>query len=224
MAVDLVTFRIKNLPSFYVAGTFEATSPWLHKHLYQPGNWEVMIILEGVMYIDIEGEQYVVKKNQYLLVPPYKNVVGYRECPVGTKTIWVHFFPRDKVVLNDIEAQKDFYSITIPRQASIFNAQYLLTAAYQVIDLSESFTGYAVDIAVSQFLTFISDDYQELIKSNESDTESLERVKVWIESHLNEIENSKQIADEFNFNVIYLNRIFKKVCNVSLYVKGTRKM
>lgn len=217
MSVDLLSFNLTKLPLFYVAGIFEATSPWTHKHMYQPGNWEIIFVVKGSMYLAIEDKQYVIKANQYFLVPPYQNLVGYKQCPTGSKFLWIHFFPRDSVTINDQTVNDDYYVATIPRQSTMFNQKQLLAIAYQVIDLAESSHGYTVDIAVAQLLLFISDDYHELIKSHHSNPSSVENIKTWINSHLSEIDNSSQIATAFNFNVIYLNRIFKKECHVSLY-------
>lgn len=219
MKSDIISFNLERAPFFYVCGEFESLEPWIHKRMYQPGNWEISIVIKGTLYIAIEGTQYVVHENEYILVPPYKNLVGFKPCPIGSKFIFVHFFPNGNVSLNNPEQQANYYTATIPRQSTMFNKNHILPIAYQILELHQIAKGHLLDLAVSEFLTCIGQDYQALLEHKRSSNTgtSIENIKTWISAHLSEIQNSQQVADAFNFTAIYLNRLFKKSFGQSLY-------
>ena len=94
-----VTFSLLTPPLFYVCGNLEINSKWHHKHMYQKGNWEVIFVLSGVLYMDIDGSRYIISQDCYFLVPPYKDISGYQDSPLGTEILWIHFFPKEVVTM-----------------------------------------------------------------------------------------------------------------------------
>lgn len=219
MQPDIISFDLRQLPFFYVCGTFEATSPWHHKHMYQPGNWEIIFLIKGTIYCRLEETPYTIHAGEYFLVPPFTNFYGTKAFPIGTQYLWFHFFPQGNVTINDPQADKSYTTASIPRQASFLHINHVLTMAYQILDLNKLFKGYILDISISELLFLVAQDYCDHLhhKNFPQSERSVNSVKSWINAHLNEIETSKQIADEFNFNVIYLNRLFKHYFHQSLY-------
>lgn len=220
MQSDIISFDLRNVPYFYVAGIFEVTSKWHNKHMYQPGNWEIIFMLEGTLNVQIEKNRFSIQKGQYFLVPPFKNFYGTIPSPIGTKFIWFHFFPTGKVTINDSVEQHNYTTASIPQQAFMFHKKHLVTLAYQLLDLTHNFNNYAVDVAISELLLLVSEDYQisqrHYVNSGKGDNDLI-HIKDWIDSHLSEIRSAKQIAEHFNFNVVYLNRIFKRQFHYTLY-------
>lgn len=219
MKSDIISFNLEKAPLFYVCGEFEGLESWTHKRMYQPGNWELSIVLEGALYLEIEGEQYAIHENEYILVPPYKNLKGFKPCPVGSKFVFIHFFPNGEVTFSDSTKQNDYYVVNIPRQSTIFNKDSILSSAYQILELYQTKEGHILDLSVAELSTLIDQDYKELIEHKRSSSAgtSIENIKTWISAHLSEIETSQDVADAFNFTAIYLNRIFKRSYGQSLY-------
>lgn len=219
MKSDIISFDLEHIPYFYVCGEFEGLQSWIHKKMYQPGNWEIAFVIKGCLYLEIEDVRYTVYENEYILVPPYKNIVGFKPCPAGSKFIWIHFFPKGNVFISQTNTQPSYYEARIPRQSTMFDKNHILSTVYQLLELSQISKGLVLDIAVSELLATVSDDYKLLIKHNRSASSkySIENVRSWISAHLSEINSSQEIADAFNFTSIYLNRIFKKNFGISLY-------
>ncbi|AKP64804.1 helix-turn-helix domain-containing protein [Levilactobacillus koreensis] len=209
-----VTFNLEQPPLFFVCGLFEVSNLWRHKPMYQQGNWEVILVLQGKIFLKIEDVMYTVEQGQCFLVPPYQHMVGYHNSPIGTRYIWIHFFPQ---VSADTQTANPYYTVKIPRQFKMNEPDHLLILAYQILDLARDTQGYPLDAAVLELLLMMGQDYnkqQHLLTEN---TSIVDNVKVWIDGHLESITNSEDIARTFNFNSIYLNRRFKQQCHVSLY-------
>lgn len=219
MKLDIISFDLAQSPYFYVCGEFKVLKPWIHKKMYQPGNWEIGFVTKGSIFLEIEGTQYTIHENEYFLVPPYKNIIGFKTCPVGSKFIWIHFFPRGEVSITPQNTRPGYYEARIPRQSTMFDKNHILSTVYQILELSQISKGVVLDLAVSELLATVSYDYKLLIEHNRSSSSnnSIENVRAWIISHLSEIHSSQEIADAFNFTSIYLNRLFKETFGVSLY-------
>lgn len=210
------TFSLEKAPLFYVCGNLVVDSIWRHKYMYQKGNWEVIFVLSGMLFLTIGNTDYQVSEGCYLLVPPYENVKGYKDSPVVTEILWIHFFPNRVVTaVNDIE--DSYYLATIPQQGRLFSRSSVLVEAYRVLNLSQRTTGFAVDNAVSQLLVTLSHDYQRQQQQSRDQDSTIETVDKWISAHLNLIHTNADIGRAFNFNPVYLNKLFKGKYRVSMY-------
>ncbi|WP_404821250.1 AraC family ligand binding domain-containing protein [Lactiplantibacillus carotarum] len=85
MEPNLFKFDLTTPPLFFVGGLLEIDSAWRHKPMYQKGNWEIIFVLSGTVYLRIEDHSYTITANHYFLVPPYRNMVGYQDSPSGPK-------------------------------------------------------------------------------------------------------------------------------------------
>lgn len=211
--MKLYKFNLQTPPLFYVCGSLDITEKWKHKHMYQKGNYEIIFVLKGMIYIEISGTQHIIKENEYFIVPPYHNMQGFRESPIGTKMIWIHFFPHK---LNNY-ATDPYYQATIPEQATMFHTDHIIVLAHQVLDQSVEKNQLMTDLSVAQLLAFMSLDFAEFQKQNKKNPAMTSVIKNWIDAHIGDIERVSDVSDRFNFNEIYLNRIFKDEYGTSIY-------
>ncbi|WP_318764903.1 helix-turn-helix domain-containing protein [Lactiplantibacillus carotarum] len=129
--------------------------------------------------------------------------------------LWLHFFPRKSD--SQLIREDDYHSVQIPQLSLTFNLDRLLVVAYRILDLSRQASGYIVDLEIAELLLLIDDDYRQLEAHHVDQTSSIENVDAWIKSHLDQIQTNEDIGAAFNFNTIYLNRLFKKRHHTSLY-------
>ncbi|WP_010621020.1 AraC family transcriptional regulator [Paucilactobacillus suebicus] len=217
MENKLYLFNLSKLPMFYVSGYLDISSNWQHKHMYQQGNWEIIFVLDGVIYLNIEGQEYEIHKNSYFLVPPYKNMEGYKESPVGTRMLWIHFFPREDVKEVENIDNSDYYSSLIPQHGIMYDSDPLLVIAYEILDSAQKKKGLSIDLQVTQLLMQLGEDFRQASIHSRSLDKSIENIDVWIDAHLDEIDTVADIGLAFNFNSVYLNRLFKDKHHTSLY-------
>lgn len=209
--MQIFKFNLATPPMYYVCGYLEINEPWLHKEMYQPGNYELIVLLAGKLSIEIEGSQYVINPSEYFIVPPYKHMKGFKQSPRGTKFIWIHFFPETK------PATDSYYVAQLLQQGSFLGDEELLILAFQVLDSAENGKSIITDYMIGELLSYMghSNRYTQLINGEKTTLPQL--VKNWIDAHIAEIKTVNDIAVNFNFNSIYLNRIFKEQYHVSLY-------
>ena len=74
---------------YRLTGKFRApTEDWMHLERIML-DFELMVMTEGVLYIQIDGEKYELKKNDYLICPPGSAQQGYKK---GYASFyWLHF-------------------------------------------------------------------------------------------------------------------------------------
>jgi len=212
-----MTFSLQTPPLFYVCGDLEMNSSWQHKHMYQDGNWEVIFVITGKLYLSIEDEKYCIEQDCFLLVPPFKNIVGYKDSPLGTEMLWIHFFPKEPVIDVAHDSLDGYHCITLPQQGRLFDRNSVLIEAYHVLNLAQKTSGYALDVAVCQLLIILSSDYHQAILQEQGPDSTLDNVDKWITAHLDRIQSNRDIGIAFNFNPVYLNKIFKNKHHISLY-------
>lgn len=206
-------FNLKKPPMFYVCGYLDISEPWMHKAMFQKGNFEVILVLQGKIYLDIEGEQHVINRFEYFIVPPYKHMQGFKESPIGTKMIWIHFFPQS----DDSHKIDNYYLVAIPQHAAMFHPNHLIILAHQILDQAEFNNNLVTDFSVAELLSFMSTDYTEHQKHGKKFSAVTEVIKNWIDANIGNISTVSDISNNFNFNDIYLNRIFKKEYKISIY-------
>ncbi|KAB8289570.1 helix-turn-helix domain-containing protein [Bifidobacterium avesanii] len=79
-------------------GKFEAPSPlWRHEDMGL-GDWELIVMTEGTLYLSYLGEDHTVGEGEYLLLPPSADGrrVGFRESRCSF--YWMHFQSSDREV------------------------------------------------------------------------------------------------------------------------------
>lgn len=74
-------------------GFFTADENWQHKRIYQNEAWEIIILVTGKLFLQVNQQRFTLDANQVLLVPAHAVVVGFQKSPALTQYYWFHFFP-----------------------------------------------------------------------------------------------------------------------------------
>lgn len=220
MANNFFRFNLVKIPFYYVAGLYLGTKEWERKKLIQPGNYGILLVLHGVVYLSIHHHFYTVYKHEFLVVPPFQKAQGFRKIPRGTKYIWIHFFPRKAATLSHQYQKPKHHEAIFPQHGRLYNAQQVITSAIDLINAGKSKNSYIADLAVAQFLLTLSGDYAELVDShreNNSHLEIAESVYKYLTIHFLEIDHIQDLETVTRFSVPYMNKKFKDKYGVSLY-------
>lgn len=220
MANNFFRFNLNKIPFYYVSGLFLGTQERERKKLIQPGNYGILLVLQGVVYLSVGRHFFTVYKNEFLVVPPFQQARGFRKIPRGTRYVWIHFFPRTEVKIDNQYHQPAKHEAVFPRHGRLYNVQKVITSAIDLINMGQEKNSYIADLAIAQFLLILSEDYAELVKSrqeNNSHMEIAESVYKYLTIHFLEIEHIKDLESVTRFSVPYMNKQFKEKYNVSLY-------
>ena len=74
-------------------GFFTAGDNWRHKRIYQNEAYEIIIVVSGQLFLQVNKHRFAITANEALLVPAHAIVVSYQKSPRHTQYYWFHFFP-----------------------------------------------------------------------------------------------------------------------------------
>lgn len=78
-------------------GFFTAGDNWRHKRIYQNEAYEIIIVVSGQLFLQVNKHRFAITANEALLVPAHAIVVSYQKSPRHTQYYWFHFFPHPTV-------------------------------------------------------------------------------------------------------------------------------
>lgn len=193
-------------------GFFTADKNWQHKRIYQNEAWEIIILVTGKLFLQVNQQRFTLDANQVLLVPAHAVVVGFQKSPALTQYYWFHFFPTPQGI-EQTEYQEGQETlggqIPLPAQFSLPEIKKSFVLANQVLDIASNqhYPHITVDYLLTSLLIELA---HEFIESSQSRTgDQMENIKGWIRSNLNSSLTVSQVAQHFEFNPNYLERIFK---------------
>lgn len=217
-------------------GQFISNEPW--RHLKRTiDNYEMIIGVNGILYIEVDNIQYEVKPGDVLFVQPGTVHVGYADSQPGISFYWFHFYfngeiervnsdvmghlvntLRSKPHLNGVHA-----NILLPlysRPAQIDRIHILFN---QLLDVATAnyYNNHAVDYLATSLLIELSEqtitNFHTSVESTDVD-KKLGNIMEWIRIHALGDISVHDIAEAFNYNKDYLTRMFKK--NIGMNIQS----
>lgn len=89
--MSYINFSCPPYPHFIVAGRAKYGVSNSHPNRKDVGIFDLIVVEEGVLYIQEEQKKYALKKHQYLLLMPNTTHIGYKKSVPNTKFYWLHF-------------------------------------------------------------------------------------------------------------------------------------
>lgn len=217
--MNYLKLSIEKPVKYNFSGKFKApNSNWKHLNLYLY-DFELIVVTEGILYIESNNNRYEVHKNQYLILYPQTYRIGYKES--NCSFYWLHFS-----CLEGFEVLKpsntnsfiDKNSIYIPTFGTLKNMDKLVILMKQLQDCDKS---YKDNILNSYMTTTILCEINNQLSKNEINSsytnsqiynDILDYIKWNIEKNI----KVSDIAFHFGYNEKYLSRIFKKIKGISI--------
>ena len=64
-------------PAIHLAsGRFTAGKYWMHKPMRHEGNFEIIIVIKGILYLQVDDTQYELGEHEVFALPPYHDLHG----------------------------------------------------------------------------------------------------------------------------------------------------
>ena len=88
--MNILCLPTKQIYSYIMTGKFKApSSEWKHQN-FQLTDYELIVMTEGTLYLNYNSESFIVKKGEYLLLPPSSSRrQGFK--PSYCAFYWLHF-------------------------------------------------------------------------------------------------------------------------------------
>lgn len=219
MFTKVYNFDIKNAFTFFKAGQFVASNAWKHKDVINQGDYEFIMVINGGIYLTIDGEEIAVKKHECIVIPPYTRHFGFKGADPESTHYWLHFFPSGPVSftrdyrIDSADETKNYHLIQIPQHFQLPEFEKIIILCKQLLDcanepqnspLTANFfvTSIALELA-NQFKKHFLAEQQKI-------PTKFETILQWIRLHSHEDLTVHAIAEQFEITPAYLTRLFKK--------------
>ena len=219
---------------------FQITQPlqfnWTGKFIAPDENWthitralidyEFIVMTDGELYIANEMQQYVIKKGEYLIMPPTAKQYGYK--PSKCTFYWTHFSYPNEIISplcamneNDILNNIHKYSnMILPVHEAIPRIDRIIVLLKQLQDSDRKYGNKMLNsLNITAALTEL---HSQLYLSNGRVSLKGEQVQLYtdivdyISWRIRENFKVSEIAEYFGYNEKYITTFFKKASGVSL--------
>ncbi|WP_057889982.1 helix-turn-helix domain-containing protein [Paucilactobacillus oligofermentans] len=211
------------------SGKFEAGANWKHKHMFHDGNFEIIIVIKGTLFLKVDGSKIIVEAGDVFSLPPFHNLEGYQDSPTGTQYFWIHFFnhPNGLKVYNlkaqdNLKIENMFTKTTcmLPLKFSLPNTDKSFILSNQLLDVVRDsyFTSLSIDYLLTELIIQLSNDYFKTLAQEEISRKDarISLIKSWIQANLSESLRVTDVANKFELNSKYLVRFFKNHTNETI--------
>lgn len=221
-----LTFLDISAPVLHISsGKFTVTENWKHKPMYHDGHFEIIIVITGKLFLQVDNAQFEINEDNVFTIPPYHHLVGYRDSPIGTQYFWFHFFTKpDGAKIVEINDPTDNSEISFHKNQAVLPLLFTLPSieksfvlANQVLDVAknEYYTSLGVDYLLTELIIQLTNDYGKTLTGlpTTSEIARIEAIKDWTRANLSDQLKVSKIAEAFDLNPHYLAKIFKQTTN-----------
>lgn len=216
------SFNLEKPVRYFMGGEFTADKKWIHQERYHKGDYEVFFCIKGPLYLQIDHDQFTVKDNSVLIVPPYKRLVGYKPSERPVDFYWFHFFPQGDVQSYEGERDNftDIYSniknhVTLPMTFKIKHPDNFTITLHQIISIKKRHCPvHKRDFIISALLVDLFNDFYETFEPSD-DSSRLHYIREYITTNMSSTLTVESVAESVHLNRNYLTRLFKKYLGVT---------
>ena len=186
--------------AYEMIGEFHSRGNWIHPvRVIQ--SYELILVLEGILYIAEDGEEYTLRPNAMLLLEPGKHHAGYRENSEPTVFYWFHF--RTDLPL----------PCKLCRGTDCYEVKALLKRLLHITNTA-SYSERAADAAGLLI-------YEELLQlGKETNTAGnlalAHKIAEYIRINLKNNVTVASVAAHFNYHPDHISKLFKKSFGVGI--------
>lgn len=203
------------------AGRFTAGQFWKHKAMHHEGNFEIIIVIRGTLYLQVDDECYELAEHDVFALPPFHVLQGYQDSPQDTQYYWFHFIAQpESLVIRNVEQTRSgilplFASSTavLPVHMHLHAIEREFVLANQILDVlaRQYFSPLAVDHLLTSLIIQLAEDYRRMFIQTTLTARAarVEGIKSWIRANLSKKLQARDVAAAFSLNPHYLVRIFK---------------
>jgi len=183
----------------YLCGKFITEGNWSHMRRSMPVH-EIILMLEGEMYIAEEEKQYVVRANDLLFLKAGRTHYGYRISSAPVSFYWVHY----DAMQTEFQHFPTHATIQVPSMANQLFKQLLHVS---------SFSPEEADAATLLLLRELKRNIQADYRPHNA---IVDHICKWVDIHLHTNITVSQIAENFNFNKDYISKMVKREKGIGL--------
>ena len=228
--MNVLCLPTNQIYSYALTGKFKApSSEWKHQN-FRLTDYELIVMTEGILYLNYNSENFIVKNGEYLLLPPSSSWrQGFK--PSYCAFYWLHFTTQPgelPLVLTPNTVLPPDQYFTLPQTGTIPKPERIVVLMKQLQDIVKnnypaiSLDAMSTNILMELFgqLTLVSpmDNYSENQKQIYYD------IMDYIKTNISRNIKISEIAAAFGYNEKYISHRFAEVCGIPLkqYILKTK--
>lgn len=214
-------FTLNNPLKYNLTGKFQTSSPeWMHFARYMQ-DYELIVVTEGIAYLQIDQNEYSIGKGEFLIFPPSAKQAGYQKS--SCSFYWLHFSYEDTTCVKvsdefpEVQSEEKIY---IPAYGKLENLERIIVMMKHLQDNVRSYHNNLHNNYVCT--TIISEIFSQFFAKKNQENAALKRKQLYndIQDYIkwnrdNEIKVS-EIAEHFGYNKRYISYLFSTIAGVTL--------
>lgn len=220
--------RILNFPSnqlfrYDFTGKFVApSSEWMHEK-FPLGEYELIVMTEGELYIRYNNEDFAVKAGEYLILPPTNSYrEGFRNAYCSF--YWLHFaVPSEEFSAASPAADAGISGLSIPQTGTVPKLEKMVVLMKQLQDCVKnnypSFTLNAMTTSIVAELCgqlLLNHTVETFTPPRSQNKQIYLDIIDYIQLHISRNIKVSEIAEHFNYNEKYISHLFASVTGLPL--------
>ncbi len=192
-----------NLNVEYISsGKFKSSGIWIHPKR-TIDSYEIILMLDGEAYIKEADKEYILKKNDILLLEPGKEHFGFKESNEYVSFFWIHY-------KTDNTEYKDF-----TKHITISDPYILKTLFSQCLHIAN--TQSYNPVCRNLYMALIIEEILSYIKSSKKTPNYLaSQIKEYIKTNIENLPTVNEIAEHFGYHANHVSRVFKSAYGITL--------
>lgn len=203
----MISFDDKNTLQYISSGQFTSENEWIHPERICDSN-EIIFVQNGTVYIAEEDNEYVLRKNDILILEKNRRHYGYKKSS-DVSFFWIHF------LCSDFEKLPKLICPDMPLS--------LVTLFSQVLHFTNT-PGYSQNCGdmlcglILEEILFLSTPVSSHVR------QLAVSVKEWVRINSDKAITTKDVSDKFGYTSDHINRIFKQSYGIALkqYIIDTK--
>lgn len=207
-----------------------------HPRRRKLGYFDMIYVVEGTLYLNENGIEYEIKKNEIILLSPNHLHFSYKLSKDNTSFYWLHFYTEADwveknypVFLNptfkipQLHFHNKIYTLHIPKHQKIINSDFILQTMKKILKNTEDNNDFIFFENQKLFIDLLK--HLEVRKEQHDTTQLLaENIKDFLYKNIAEKIDTVTLSNEFHFHYNYLARIMKKYygCTPMEYINDLR--
>lgn len=182
---------------FYSCGQFISRGEWVHPKRVEK-TYEIILVLSGKVYITEDDENFLLEKNDVLILSPGKEHFGYRTSK-DVSFFWLHFFW-------DAKLSENYFRFSDTAQ---------LVSLFRMLLHSKN-TPFYPSSSVEYLTKLIINEISFLSKKVEKSDNAAYKAAEYVTSNLRLRLTVLDVAEHLGYNPDYLCRLFNRVFGTNL--------
>lgn len=216
--------KFNNSAVYSSIGLFITDEKWIHSARIID-SYELILGIEGVLPINVDGVDFSVEKWDILIIPPNTIHKGYKHTK-NVKFLWLHFSLENLLFISDFIQTSEIIvdeNLCLPSFTHLENGNRLYIMCSQLIDLyEENVPKVYLNSYLNSILNELSYQTKKNLKKSLVNEKRMQPIKEWIRVNAFKDISLDDVAIHFNYNKNYLSRKYKEEFGIGVVDQITK--